>query len=148
VRIGPVTSSILMHEKTTPRRVGKGSQMTTRKQWAREFDAMPPEKQAAGVHLYHLGASAASRRKEVTYTDAAASLKGAGLKYANPRGIGPALDALAGVCGTLDVPDLSALFRPIATFTSSRWKPGEKEVERDACYAHASWPHPPQPLRD
>lgn len=115
--------------------------MTTRREWAKAFNEMTADQQATGWHLYSLGADAARRKVTITYTDAAESLRQAGLKYANPRGIGPALDALAGVCGTLDVPDLSALFHPRASFLSGRWHSlEEKEAERDSCYRKRQWP--------
>jgi hypothetical protein len=81
-----------------------------RKAWATAFDEMPEKQKEAGRHLYRLAIEAAQRGEVLTYSEAAASLKAAGLAYSSARAIGGALDGLAGVCGKLNVPDISSIY--------------------------------------
>jgi hypothetical protein len=65
---------------------------------------MPEKQKEAGRHLYRLAIEAAQRGEVLTYSEAA------GLAYSSARAIGGALDGLAGVCGKLNVPDISSIY--------------------------------------
>jgi hypothetical protein len=124
---------------TTPEKVDR----------AAEYDRMTPDARRAGRHLYLLGIAAAIDRHEITYEAAAASMQAAAIG-SNAHNIDEGLDALAVVCARLGAPELTALYRPIASFQASkRWRIGERELIRNVCWAHpGSWPALPGDNRE
>lgn len=128
-----------------------GAKDAERDRWRMDWQTVQTEHaRAAARALYPFGAAAAGQKRRVPYAEAAAYLNVAGLGYGGRRSALP-LDALAGLCATLKVRDLSAIFRSQATIDLSaktspgaqipRWKSlRDKEAEEQQCHRHTSWP--------
>lgn len=119
--------------------------------WRKNWQAVQTEHAKAAAHaLYPLGAAAAAQKRRIPYAEAVVYLNAAGLGYGGRRNSLP-LDALAGLCATLNVRDLSALFWSKETIRLSaraspdapipRWKSlRDKEAEERQCHRITSWP--------
>ena len=102
--------------------------------------------------LYPIGVLAATQGTRIPYSDAAQYLHNSGKGYGGRRSVLP-LDALAGLCAALGVPDLSSVFWSqetidLTTFAHPdadipRWASIEdKETEEARCRRHTSWGDP------
>lgn len=120
--------------------------------WKEDWKGQTEHARAAARALYALGVAAAEQKRRVPYAEAAAHLTAEGVGYGGVRNLLP-LDALAGLCATLDVPDLSSLFwskGSIALQGDSspstvipRWDQiRDKEAEELRCGDWTSWPAP------
>lgn len=128
-----------------------GAKDAERAEWRRNWQTVQTEHaKAAARALYPLAAAAAGQKRRIPYAEASVYLKTAGLGYGGRRSSLP-LDALAGLCATLNVRDLSAVFWSQETIELSaksspgaqipRWKSlREKEAEEQQCHRNSSWP--------
>lgn len=102
--------------------------------------------------LYPFGAAAAGQGRRIPYDEAATYLNTAGLGYGGRRSVLP-LDALAGLCAILDVPDLSSIFWSQESIELTgdsspdvhiaRWESiKDKEKVERKCLRNTSWPPP------
>lgn len=127
------------------------AQAAERAKWRRDWQATQTEHaKSAARALYHFGAAAAGQGRRIPYAEAGTYLNVAGLGYGGRRSLLP-LDALAGLCATLDVPDLSSIFWSQETIELTgdsspdvqmpRWRSiRDKEVEEAQCQRNTSWP--------
>jgi hypothetical protein len=125
-----------------------------RARWKKDWETVQTEHaKAAARGLYPLAVAAAGEERRVSYREAGTFLNAAGLGYGGRRSSLP-LDALAGLCATLDVPDLSSVFWSQETITLTatespdaelpRWKTiQDKEIEEVHCHKHGTWPPAP-----
>jgi hypothetical protein len=122
-----------------------------RAEWRRNWQSVQTEHaKAAARALYPLGAAAAGQMRRIPYGEAATYLNISAMGYGGRRSLLP-LDALAGLCATLDVPDLSSIFWSQETVELSelgspdahmpRWESiKDKEAEELRCHRNTSWP--------
>lgn len=128
-----------------------GAQDVERARWRSNWQKVQTEHaKVAARALYPFGAAAAGQKRRVPYAEASMYLNAAGLGYGGRRSLLP-LDALAGLCATLNVDDLSSIFWSQETINLTgnsslgvqipRWTSiGAKEVEENKCRRNTSWP--------
>ena len=121
--------------------------------WCEDWKGQTDHAKDAARALYFLGAAGAKRKNRIRYAEASAHLNELGLGYGGVRNLLP-LDALAGLCATLAVPDLSSILWSQATIDLKgysspnaqipRWANiGDKEFEESKCYRRKkAWPPP------
>lgn len=96
-------------------------------------DASPAARESTDF-LYRMGVQLALGRTTITFTQAAAALKAAGLSHGYRRHVGRLMDPLTGRCLEQGEPELSALFVPESGETTRDWI--DREAEQQRCFGH------------
>lgn len=96
-------------------------------------DASPAARESTDF-LYRMGVQLARGKATMTFTQAAAALKAAGLSHAYRRHVGRLMDPLTGRCLKQGEPELSALFVPESGETTRHWT--DREAEQQRCFAY------------